>query len=388
MSLAHTRAARLAGPLFVSRSILVVSSSILWVLSLVTAALSLDGGSKQYLTFGALAFDLVGFLAAVLASAPKTPRPQLPWLRLLWLASSIASGMMTSQAVTVSSGYFALAFNVVLGTSLVFLVAMRWDLLGFLLLIAANSVLSGAYYATTPRFGSGDGLLIFFITLFPGLLGALTVFILRSIVEGHMARQTLHALQTLMEHADARASERSGGLAETHLHIQELFAKVAEARGGPLDPELSEQAQALGGQLRAQLMMSQSTNWLTESLALAGLEGKVAVVAQPDLLERLPQASRSAVLAVTMLLAATPVNAPENAATRTPGATVSPGKLHLYVEPHVDEMLLMTWRVTELNPHRCTPALWSELESLGVPRVRTDPEGASIMVHVKAPKAW
>jgi hypothetical protein len=382
MRLSSLQAAASAGPLFISRSILVISSLTLWAVSVVAAALTPNEYDAGQLTFSALGFDLLGLVVAVFAAHPQTPRHHLPYLRLLWLASSIASGVMTAEMVTASSGYLALALNVLLGTSLVFLVAMRWDLLGFLVLIAANSVLSGVYYATTPRFGSGEGLLIFFITLFPGLLGGLTVFVLRSMVEGQVARQTIKALQALTEHADTRASARSGGLAETHQHIQELFARVAEARRLPLHPDLSEQAQELARQLRSQLMVSHSTNWLTESLALAGLESKVVVVAQPDLVEHLPQASRPAVLASTMLLAATPVNAPE-----APASAPS-GKLHVYVEPHVEEMVLITWRVTNLNPHRCTPALWSELESLGATRVQTDPGGASIMVHVKAPRPW
>ena len=168
----------------------------------------------------------------------------------------------------------------------------------------------------------------------------------------------------------------------THHHIQELFAKVAETRELPLHPELAEQAQELARQLRTQLMVCHSTNWFTESLALAGLESTVVVVAQPDLVEHLPQASRSAVLASTMLLAATPINSPEAP------ASAPAGKLHVYVEPHVEDTVLITWRVTNLNPQRCTPALWSELESLGEPRVQTDPGGASIMVRVKAPRPW
>ncbi len=381
MNLTPVKAYASAGPLFISRTILVVSSLTLWVVAVVTAVLSPNEADAGHLTFGALGFDLLGFVVAVLASHPETPRRHLPFLRLVWLASSITSGVMTAHVVTATSGYPALALNVLLGTSLVFLVALRWDLLGFLVLIAANSVLSGLYYATTPRFGSGDGLLIFLITLFPGLLGGLTVFILRSMAEAQEARQTMEALQTLTEHADSRASAFLGELAETHQRIQELFAKVSRARG-PLHPDLSEQAQQLARQLRTQLMVSQSTNWLTESLALAGLNSRVVVVAQPDLIEHLPQASRSAVLASTMLLAATPVN--------DPGAlsSVPAGRLHVYVEPHADEMVLITWRVTNLNPRRCTPALWSELESLGSPRVQTDPGGASIMIHVKAPRPW
>lgn len=381
MSLTSLQAAAPAGPLFISRTILVVSSLTLWIVSVVAAVLSPNEADAGQLTFGALGFDLLGFVVAVFASHPETPRRHLPFLRLVWLASSITSGVMTAHVVTVTSGYPALALNVLLGTSLVFLVALRWDLLGFLVLIAANSVLSGFYYATTPRFGSGDGLLIFLITLFPGLLGGLTVFILRSMAEAQEARKTIEALQTLTEHADSRASAFSGELAETHQRIQELFAKVSQVRG-PLHPDLSEQAQELARQLRTRLMVSQSTNWLTESLALAGLNSRVVVVAQPDLIEHLPQASRSAVLASTMLLAATPVNDPVAL------SSVPAGRLHVYVEPHVDEMVLITWRVTNLNPRRCTPALWSELESLGSPRVQTDPGGASIMIHVKAPRPW
>ncbi len=382
MSLVPLQTATTTGPLFISRSILLVSSVTLWMVSIVIAVLSPNEGGSRQLTFVALGFDLLGLVVAVIASHPQTPRGQLPGLRLIWLASSIASGVMTAEMMTATSGFPALALNVLLGTSLVFLVALRWDLLGFLVLISANSVLSGLYYATTPRFGSGDGLLIFFITLFPGLVGGLTVFILRSMAEGQEARQTIKALQTLTEHAESRASARSGGLAVTHHHIQELFAKVAETRELPLHPELAERAQELARQLRTQLMVCHSTNWFTESLALAGLESTVVVVAQPDLVEHLPQASRSAVLASTMLLAATPINSPESP------ASAPAGKLHVYVEPHVEDTVLITWRVTNLNPQRCTPVLWSELESLGEPRVQTDPGGASILVRVKAPRPW
>ncbi|SDW01249.1 hypothetical protein SAMN04487917_102480 [Arthrobacter sp. yr096] len=381
MSLAHLSAARGVGPLFVSRAVLVVASLTVWAMSLAINTASLDGSRLDNVRFGALAFDLLGFAMASIASDPKTPRRQLPYLRLIWLASSIASGTMTAQSVTLTSGYLSLALNVLLGTALVFLVSMRWDLLGFLLLVAANSVLSGAYYATTPRFGSGEGLLIFFITLLPGLLGGLWVFILHSHVNGTMERRTLEALNTLTEQAHTRDSRRAEGLAETHQQIQELFAKVASSQGVPLDPDLSEQAQALAGQLRSQLMLSQSTNWLTESLALAGLESTVLVVAEADLVDRIPHASRSAALAATMLLAA-PVSNTGNAMDHRPR------RIHIFVEPDVEPTVLVTWRVTNLNPNRCTPALWNELESLGTPRVHTDPGGASIMVPVKAPKTW
>jgi|GEM_PF-3023812 len=371
-----------SGPLFISRGLLLLASLTLWCLSIVAAALAPADGDAGRLTFVALSFDFAGLVVAFFASHPTTPERILPWLRLLWLATSFASGIQTAQTVTTTSGYPALALNVLLGTSLVFLVAMRWDVLGFLVLISANSVLSGVYYATTPRLGSGDGLLIFFITLLPGLLGALTVFVLRSMVEERAARETLRALQTLTEHADARATAVSGEMAETHRHIQELFAKVAETRKLSLHPELSEQAQELAQQLRTQLTVQYSTNWLTESLALAGMESQVVVVAQPDLLEYLPQESRSAVLASTMLLATTPVQAAKGPDSRLPA------KLHLYIEPHLDGTVLITWRVARLNPQRCTPAFWTELGSLGVPRVQTDPGGASITVRTKAPKPW
>lgn len=381
MSLAHLSTARRDGPLFVSRAVLVITSLTIWIISFILNAASLDGSSLDRLKLGALAFDLLGLAVAIIASAPKTPRRHLPYLRLIWLASSIASGTMTAQFVTPTSGYLSLALNVLLGTALVFLVAMRWDLLGFLLLVAANSVLSGAYYATTPRFGSGEGLLIFFITLLPGLLGGLAVFILRNHMHGTLERQTLGALNTLTAQSVSRDAGRAEDLAETHQKIQALFAKVAEGRGLPLDPGFSEQAQVLAGQLRSQLMLSQSTNWLRESLALAGLESTVKVVAQSDVVERLSPASRSAVLAATMLLA-TPVADADSAGTGRPR------RLHIFVEPDMESTVLVTWRVTNLNPNRCTPALWSELGSLGTPRVHTDPGGASIMVPVKAPKTW
>ncbi|WP_159703385.1 hypothetical protein [Arthrobacter sp. 18067] len=381
MSLAHLNTARRDGPLFVSRTVVVITSLTIWTISLILNAGSLDGSSLDRLKLGALAFDLLGLAVASIASDPKTPRRHLPHLRLIWLASSIASGSMTAQFVTLTSGYLSLALNVLLGTALVFLVAMRWDLLGFLVLVAANSVLSGAYYATTPRFGSGEGLLIFFITLLPGLLGGLSVFILHSHMHGAMERRTLAALNTLTEQSVSRDSERVEGLAETHQQIQQLFAKVAQGRELPLDPHFTEQAQALARQLRSQLMLSQSTTWLTESLALADLESTVMVVAQSDLVDRMPQASRSAVLAATMLLA-TPAGEPDKPMIG------QPRRIHIFVEPDVDSMVLITWRVTKLNPNRCTPALWSELELLGAPRVHTDPGGASIMVRTKAPKSW
>ncbi|MCT9868545.1 hypothetical protein [Paenarthrobacter aurescens] len=381
MSLAHLSTSRRDGPLFISRAVLVVTSLTIWIISFILNAGSLDGGSMDHLKLGAQAFDLLGLAVAIVASAPKTPRHHLPFLRLIWLASSITSGTMTAQFVTPTSGYLSLALNVLFGTALVFLVAMRWDLLGFLVLVAANSVLSGAYYAATPRFGSGEGLLIFFITILPGLLGGLAVFFLRNQVQRTLERQTLGALNTLTAQSVSRDAERAEDLAETHQQIQALFAKVAERRGLPLDPGFSEQAQVLAEQLRSQLMISQSTNWLTESLSLAGLEATVMVVAQSDLVERVSPASRSAVLATTMLL-----TAPAGDADST--LTARPRRLHIFVEPHTAATVLVTWRVTHMNPNRCTPALWSELGSLGVPRVHTDPGGASIMVPVEAPRSW
>lgn len=370
-----------AGPLFLSRGILVGASLILWTFSAITQVGSFDGSSPDHSGFTAVALDLIGCCAAFLASAPTTPRRQLPYVRLLWLATSITSGVMTAQGVTLASGYLALAFNVMLGTALVFLVCMRWDLMGFMLLSAANSVLSSFYYATTPRFGSGEGLLIFFITLIPGLLGALFVVGIRSRMEEQFARHSAQALTALNQHADTRSSAHTEELSATHQQIQELFERAARSEGRPLTPGLAEEAQWLASRLRAQLMVAHSGNWLTEALVLAGLDSTASVTAQPDLLQRITQAQRPAFLAVTMLLLKPIPDGPRQGSGQ-------PGMVHVYVEPHVDDQLLITWRVTGLNPNRCTPALWSEVESLGAPRVHSDPGGASIIVHVKAPRLW
>ncbi|MFJ4268462.1 hypothetical protein ACIPY1_18045 [Paenarthrobacter nicotinovorans] len=369
------------GPLFLSRGVLVTASATLWILSAMTQAGSLDGTSLDDSRLASVAFDLAGCVVAILASAPTTARRHLPLLRLLWLASSIGSGIMTAQVVTLSSGYPALAFNVMLGTALVFLVCLRWDLLGFMLLSAANSLLSSAYYAITPRFGSGEGLLIFFITLIPGLLGVLIVVGIRSRMEEQMARHVSQSLTTLTRQADTLDSARTEELSATHRQIEDLFARAARSEARTLGPDLAAEAQLLASRLRAQLMVAQSSNWFNESLVLAGLDSRVSVAAQPDLLQRIPQAHRPAFLSVTMLLA-TPVPHPGH------DAAEAPGRLHVYVEPDIGERVLITWRVTNLDPARCTPALWSEVESLGVPRVHTDPGGASVMVHIKAPKLW
>ncbi|MFC8039121.1 hypothetical protein ACFUOZ_07185 [Paenarthrobacter sp. NPDC057355] len=369
------------GPLFLSRGVLVTASVTLWIFSAVTQVGSLDGTNLDDSRLAAVAFDLAGCVLAVLASAPTTARRKLPLLRLLWLATSIGSGVMTAHVVTLSSGYLALAFNVMLGTALVFLVCLRWDLLGFMLLCAANSLLSSTYYAITPRLGSGEGLLIFFITMVPGLLGVLIVVGIRSRMEEQMARHVSQALAALTHQADTLDSARTRELSATHLQIQELFAKAARSEALGLSPDLAEEAQRLASRLRSQLMVVQSSNWFKESLVLAGLDSRISVAAQPDLLQRIPQAQRPAFLSVTMLLA-TPLPRPGQE-----GAG-EPGRLHIYVEPGMGELVLITWRVTNLDPARCTPALWSEVESLGAPRVHTDPGGASVMVHVKAPKLW
>lgn len=133
-------------------------------------------------------------------------------------------------------------------------------------------------------------------------------------------------------------------------------------------------------------MLLQSGTWLVAALRLARMESTVAVAAQPDLAERIPHAQRSAVLAVTMLLA-TPVGGADGGGTPAAGADGG-GKLHVFLEPDVEDRILITWRVRNLNPSRCTPALWSELETLGDPRVQRDPGGASILVHMKAPRLW
>ncbi|MDI2034867.1 hypothetical protein [Paenarthrobacter nitroguajacolicus] len=369
------------GPLFLSRSVLVTASVTLWMFSAITQIGSFDGSSLDRSRLAAVAFDLSGCGVAFLASAPMTPRRHLPYYRALWLATSMASGVMTAQVVTLASGYLALAFNVMLGTALVFLVSVRWDLMGFMLLTAANSLLSSIYYAATPRFGSGEGLLIFFITLVPGLLGALIVVGIRSRMAEQIARHSSQALAELTQQADTRASAHSQELSATHHQIQELFARAARSEGLSLTPGLAEEAQRLAARLRTQLLVAQTSNWFNESLVLAGLDARVSVAAQPDLLQRVPQAQRPALLSVTMLLA-TPVHHPGQQNVEVPQ------RLHVYVEPDVEEQLLITWRVTLLDPVRCTPALWSEIESLGTPRVQTDPGGASVMVHVKAPKLW
>ncbi|MEV7660617.1 hypothetical protein [Paenarthrobacter sp. NPDC089316] len=370
------------GPLFLSRGVLVTASLSLWILSFITQMGSLDGSALDRPRLAAVSFDLLGFSVACLASTPRTPRQHLPYLRIVWLGTSIASGMMTAEVVTLASGYLALAFNVMLATALVFLVCARWDLMGFMLLAAANSVLSSAYYAATPRFGSGEGLLIFFITLIPGLLGALVVVGVRSRMEEQIARHASQAVASLTREADARASAHAEELSATRRQIQELFDRAAQSDGPA--PRLAEEAQGLASRLREQLMVAHSSNWLTESLVLAGLDSKVTVAAQPDLLQRIPQAQRPAILSVTMMLLK-PVADTTGRAGHAPEAAA---RLHVYVEPHVEDQLLITWRVGNLNPNRCTPALWSEIESLGVPRVHTDPAGASVMVHVKAPKLW
>lgn len=370
-----------AGPLFLSRGILVSTSLTLWIFSAMTQVVSFDGSSLDRSRFAAVALDLIGCCAAFLASAPATPRRHLPYVRLAWLATSIISGVMTAQVVTLGSGYLALAFNVMLGSALVFLVCMRWDLMGFMLLSAANSVLSSFYYATTPRFGSGEGLLIFFITLIPGLLGALFVVGIRSRMEEQLARHSAQAMTALTRQADTRSSAHTEELSATHHQIQELFARAARSESHPLTPGLAEEAQWLASRLRAQLMVAQGGDWLSESLVLAGLDSTATVTAQPDLLQRIPQAQRPALLAVTMLLLKPVPDGPRQ------GSSL-PGRVNVYVEPHVNDHLLITWRVTGLNPNRCTPALWSEVEALGSPRVHTDPGGASIIVPIKAPKPW
>ncbi|MDR6637294.1 hypothetical protein [Paenarthrobacter nitroguajacolicus] len=370
-----------AGPLFLSRSILMAGTLTVWSVSFVTSANSLDGSDRDLMRLGAQAFDLLGFTLAMFASDPKTRASYLPWLRLGWLGSSVASGFATASTVTVDSGYDALAFNVLMGTALVFLLSMRWDLMGFLFLVGVNAVLSGVYYATTPRFGSGEGLFIFFITLIPGLLGALAVVGIQSRLEQAVSRQGTALPSPEERPADVHLPAPSDMLAQTRHQIQELFAKVARNQHHPLDPTVAEEAQALASQLRGQLMLLQSSTWLVAALGLAKMESTVAVAAQPDLAERIPQAQRSAVLAVTMLLA-TPVGGPER------GSADAGGALQVFLEPDLDDRILITWRVRNLNPSRCTPALWSELETLGVPRVQTDPSGASIMVHVKAPRQW
>ncbi|MEQ4565374.1 hypothetical protein [Paenarthrobacter sp. CAP02] len=381
-----------AGPLFLSRSILLAGTLTVWSISFITSANSLDGSNRDIMRLGAQAFDLLGFTLAMFASDPKTRASRLPWLRLGWLGTSIASGLATASTVTADSGYAALAFNVLMGAALVFLLSMRWDLMGFLFLVGVNAVLSAVYYATTPRFGSGEGLLIFFITLIPGLLGALAVIGIQSRMELAVSRQG-DALPAPQEpRADPIGDSPSDLfspsdlLAQTHHQIQELFAKVARNQQLALDPTVAEEAQALASQLRGQLMLLQSGTWLVAALRLARMESTVAVAAQPDLAERIPHAQRSAVLAVTMLLA-TPVGGADGGGTPAAGADGA-GKLQVFLEPDMEDRILITWRVRNLNPSRCTPALWSELETLGDTRVQRDPGGASILVHMKAPRLW
>lgn len=364
-----------AGPLFISRSILVVTALATWILSFVATAGSVDGSPADHARLGALTFDLLGLAMALLASDPRTRRRTLPYLRLLWLGSSVVSGVMTASLVTPTSGYSALTFNVLLGTSMVFLVAMRWDLPGFLLLVVLNAVLSGFYYSLTPRFGSGEGALIFFLSLMPGLLGAAAVVVLRRYLTDADTTECAH-----LEGAEAGDGQGGPGtgddLALLHRQIQDLYAQVAAAPSVPLAPELSQHAQRLAGQLRARLLVAGSKDWLTESLALSDMDAVVAVVAQPDVVARIPHASRPRILAVTMLLAA-PVD-------RDAAGEELSRQLHIFVEPHLERTVQVTWNVAGLRPSRCTPALWSEIEALGVPRVLSTPGGASITIRIEA----
>lgn len=374
------------GQLFISRGVLVHIALTLWILSVLASLTisALDG--RLHWRLAAAGLDLIGLLIAVKASDRATDRAHLPHLRVAWIATSSLSFTCLAVVARPEAGFTALATHSLQAATVILLLAMRWNLTGFISLTAANAALSAGIFAIAPGFGAGSGFLVWFQMLLPGAIGTASVLIRRRAVKRSSAHAVSIRLDALTADVVSGASDAEARLAHTERQIRDLLEKVARARSLPLDPTLAQAARELAAELRSQLLKECSTDWLVEALALTGLSSDVAVVHSREGVDRIPEASRPSVLAITMLLAT---------ASRPGLGRLRPGsrpprckRVHFVAEFTEEQTVDLIWRGAGYRKNELSPALWSEVESLGTPRFRSDPAGISLAVTIPAAPAW
>jgi hypothetical protein len=370
------------GQLFISRGVLLHVALTGWVMSLLAdlTVPGMDEGPPWRLA--AAGIDLLGLLLAVKASDPVTARARLPHLRVAWFATSLLSRMCVAAATNSESGFTALAINSLLAATVIFLLAMRWNLTGFLYMAGVNAALSAGIYAMTPAPAAGAAFLIWFLTLLPGAIGTASVLIRRHAVKRSAVQAVSIHLDALTTDVISEASQAEARLAHTELQIRALLDEVAGARSLPLDPALAQAARELAAELRSQLLMGYSTDWLAEALAFAGISSEVAVIHRTDGVDRIPETIRPSVLAITMLLVAgsRPGLGGLCRGSRPPRSK----RVHFFAEFTKEQTAHLTWRGAGYRKYELSPALWSELEYLGTPLFRNDHAGISLAVTIPA----
>ncbi|MFK4295629.1 hypothetical protein ABH924_000765 [Arthrobacter sp. GAS37] len=367
------------GPLFVSRGILATACVVLWILN---SYLAFEAGSKTGAApwhVLATGLDLLGLLVAVQASDAATPGGRLANLRATWLVLATASTCCAALATVQEPGLALVGSNALLSAVAVLLVCHRWNLRGFVALALATAAVNSAPYAFTPGADPRTVSNILFLSLLPGVVGTVSVLLRREAIQRKGASGLSGRLDALTRAINAKTSARELELAITKTQIDELFAKVAQAPSVPLDPAVAREARELAGHLRQLLLEEWSDNWLAEALELEGLGGSVIISQPTDVVEELPESSRPAVLAATMLMA---VGATLRG-THRGGAAPRPGEahhIHLFAEKSGKDRIRLTWRIGGVHKNQLSPLLWTELDSLGRAKASNDREGCSIVV--------
>lgn len=368
------------GPLFVSRGILATACFVLWILNFYLAFEAGNNAGAAPWHVLATGLDLLEVVVALQASDAATPRGWLAHLRATWLVLAVASACCAALAIEQETGLALIGANALLSAVAVLLVSHLWNLRGFVTLTLTIAAVNTALYAVTPGADPRTTSNILFLSLLPGVVGTLSVLLRRDALQQKGASGLSGRLDALTQAIHAKTSVRELELAVTKTQIDELFAKVAHAPSLPLDPATAREARELAGHLRQLLLEEWSDNWLAEALELEGL-GHNVIVAQPtDLVEELPESSRPAILAATMLMAmgATLRGAHRGDATPRPRAA---HRIHFFAEKSGQDGTRLTWRIGGVRKNHLSPLLWTELDSLGRGKAHNDREGCSIVVE-------
>lgn len=367
------------GPLFVSRGILATACIVLWILNFY---LAFEAGSKAGAALWhvlAAGLDLLGLVVAFQASDAATPRGWLANLRATWLVLAISSACCAALAAVQETGLALIGANALLSAVAVLLVSHLWNLRGFVTLTLATAAINTALYAVTPGADGRTTSNILFLSLLPGVVGTVSVLLRRDAIQRKGACGLSERLDALTRAINAKTSAQELELSITKTRIDELIAKVARARSLPLDPAMAREARELGGHLRQLLLEEWSDSWLQEALELEGLGGSVVIAQPTDVVEELPESSRPAILAATMLMVvgATLRGTQQGGTAPRSGAA---HRIHFFAEKAGHDDARLTWRIGGVHKNHLSPLLWTELDSLGRAKARNDREGCSIVV--------
>ncbi|MDQ0029546.1 hypothetical protein [Arthrobacter bambusae] len=368
------------GPLFVSRGVLATACFVLWILGFYLACQAGGKTAAASWHFLASGLELLGLLVAVQASDSASPRGGLVNLRATWLVLATASGGCAALAAVQERGIALLGANALFSAVAVLLVAHLWNLRGFVTLALATAAVNTTLYVLTPAADLRTTSNVLFLSLLPGAVGTVSVLLRRDALQRKGASGLSERLDSLTRAINAKTSARESELAVSKSRIDELFGKVAKAPSLPLDPAMAEEARELAGHLRRLLLEEWSDNWLAEALELEGLAGSVTVAQPFDVVEGLPEASRPALLAATMLMAVgSTLRGPDRGATAERAGP--PHRIHFFAEKSGQDGARLTWRIQGVHKNHLPPLLWTELDSLGHAKAGNDREGCSIVVE-------